>query len=203
MLDSRLRAAVTRPTEKSLVFYPVSVTSGRKSDAATARPPPLAGRPGNRAPRRGFLRAAGAAVLGALAEASAQPGATGDMALIAAAERGDTAAIRKLLAEGAGVNARDGQGRTALLAATQRNRIEAARVLIEAGADVNAKDGLQDSPFLYAGAEGRLEILKLTLAHGADLKSTNRYGGTALIPAGHHGHVETVRELLRTAIAVE
>jgi len=165
--------------------------------------PPHPKRPERRSARRGFLRAAGAAALVAMSDADADSGALRDAALVAAAERGDTVAVRKLLAGGANVNAHDGQGRTALLAATRRNRIEAARALIEAGADVNAKDRIQDSPFLYAGAEGRLEILKLTLAHGADLKSTNRYGGTALIPACHHGHVETVRELLRTAIAID
>ena len=82
-----------------------------------------------------------------------------DAALIAAAERGDTAAAQRLLREGASVTARDGRGRTALLAATHANRVEAARVLIAAGADVNAKDAIDDSPFLYAGAEGRNDIL--------------------------------------------
>lgn len=124
-------------------------------------------------------------------------------ALVAAAEAGDVAALRRLIDAGTPVNARDARKRTALLAATHANRIDAARLLIERGADVNAKDGIDDSPFLYAGAEGRLEVLRLTLAAGADLKSTNRYGGTALIPAAHHGHVETVRELLKTAIDVD
>jgi ankyrin repeat protein len=121
-------------------------------------------------------------------------------ALIAAAEKGDAAAVQRLLREGANVGARDARGRTALLAATHGNRVEAARLLIAAGADVNAKDSIEDSAFLYAGAEGRNDILKMTLAAGADLRSTNRYGGTALIPAAHHGHVETVRILLATAI---
>jgi len=129
-----------------------------------------------------------------------QPARAQDLALTAAAERGDSAAVQKLLREGASIDARDARGRTALLAATQADRIEAARLLIAAGADVNAKDAIADSPFLYAGAEGRNEILKMTLAAGADLKSTNRYGGTALIPAAHHGHVETVKILLATAI---
>lgn len=124
-------------------------------------------------------------------------------ALIAAAEAGDTAALRRLLDAGTPVDGVDGRRRTALLAATQANRIEAARLLIERGANVNAKDELQDSPFLYAGAEGRLEILRLTLAAGADLKSTNRYGGTALIPAADRGHVDTVRELLKTRIDID
>ena len=124
-------------------------------------------------------------------------------ALVAAAEAGDMAALRRLLDAGVPVDARDARRRTALLAATHANRIDAARLLIERGADVNAKDDMQDSPFLYAGAQGRLEILRMTLAAGADLKSTNRYGGTALIPAAHHGHVETVRELLKTKIDVD
>jgi uncharacterized protein len=124
-------------------------------------------------------------------------------ALVAAAEAGDLATLRRLLAGGAPVDARDARRRTPLLAATQAKHIAAARLLIERGADVNAKDDLQDSPFLYAAAEGRLEILRLTLAAGADLKSTNRYGGTALIPAAHHGHVDTVRELLTTRIDVD
>jgi uncharacterized protein len=132
--------------------------------------------------------------------AMAQDQAERDHALIQAAERGEIVVLRRLVGEGARVNARDGRGRTALLAATQRNQIEVARFLIQEGADVNARDFIQDSPFLYAGAEGRTEILKLMLAADADLKSTNRYGGTALIPAAHHGHVEAVKLLLATAI---
>jgi hypothetical protein len=126
-----------------------------------------------------------------------------EAALIKAAEAGDAADVRRLLARGASVKARDAAGRTALLAATYGNRPEVAKLLIEAGADVNAQDDIRNSPFLLAGARGHLEILKLTLAAGADLKSTNRYGGTALIPACHYGHVETVRELLRTKIDVD
>ncbi len=123
--------------------------------------------------------------------------------LLAAAARGDAAAVKRLLATGAPIDARDGQGRTALLLATHGNHVETARVLIAAGADVNAKDAIQDSPFLYAGAEGRTEILKMTLPAGADLASTNRYGGTALIPACHHGHVEAVKILLNTRIDLD
>lgn len=123
--------------------------------------------------------------------------------LVEAAERGDRAAVQRLLDAGTPVDQRDSRGRTALLAATHADRVDVARLLITRGADVNAQDAMQDSPFLYAGARGRLAILKLTLAAGADLASTNRYGGTALIPAAHYGHVETVRELLKTKIAID
>jgi ankyrin repeat protein len=123
--------------------------------------------------------------------------------LHAAAERNDVAAIKRLLAEGVEIDARNGRGATALLVATHDNRVDAAKVLIEAGADVNAKDLINDSPYLYAGARGHLEILKMTLRHGADLRSTNRYGGTALIPASERGHVETVRTLIAAGVDVD
>jgi ankyrin repeat protein len=116
--------------------------------------------------------------------------------LVSAAERGDTAAIVRLLAEGAAIDARDARGRTALLAATHANRVEAAAALIDAGADINIRDDLKDNPFLYAGAEGLLDTLRLLIAAGADTRLTNRYGGTALIPAAERGHVAVVEELL-------
>src|SRR4051794_8938121 len=122
-----------------------------------------------------------------------------DQALIAAAGKGDLAAVERLIRERANIEARDRRGRTGLLAATHANHVAVARALIAAGADVNAKDDMQDSVFLYAGAEGRIEILNMTLPT-ADVKSTNRYRGTALIPAAHHGHIEAVRILLGTAI---
>lgn len=134
---------------------------------------------------------------------SAKGEAMGSATLHEAAAANDAALIRKLLSEGAGIEARDGNGATALLVATHANALDAARALIEAGADVNAKDAISDSPYLYAGARGHLEILKLTLTHGADLKSTNRYGGTALIPACERGHVETVRTLIAAGVDVD
>lgn len=116
--------------------------------------------------------------------------------LITAAERGDTAAIQRLLADGAAINAQDARGRTAVMAATHAKQVAAVDALIRAGADVNIRDQRKDNPFLYAGAEGLLDILRLTIAAGADTKLTNRYGGTALIPAAERGHVAVVEELL-------
>jgi uncharacterized protein len=125
-----------------------------------------------------------------------------DKPLHNAAAHNDVTRLQQLLKQGAGLDSRDGQGRTALLVATHGNQIAAAKALIEAGADVNAKDNIDDSPYLYAGARGLNEILQLTLTHGADLKSTNRYGGTALIPAAERGHVDTVQMLIDAGVDV-
>ena len=138
--------------------------------------------------------------------ASAQgpaPATENDLAVIAAAAKGDLDGVARAMRAGGGIRARDAQGRTALLAATYGNHVPVALLLMAAGSDVNAKDNQENSAFLLAGAEGYLDILKLTLRSGADVKSTNRYGGTALIPAAHHGHVEAVKELLKTAVPVD
>ncbi len=123
--------------------------------------------------------------------------------LHSAAAADDAAAIRRLLAQGAGVDSRDLDGRTPLLVATRRNATTAADVLMRAGADVNARDHFQDSPYMHAAGEGFTDILLMTLNHGADLTATNRVGSTALFPAAEHGRVETVRMLLAAGIAVD
>ncbi len=113
-----------------------------------------------------------------------------------AATAGDLAAIRRLIADGADLDARDGAGRTPVMAATVAHQAEAVQVLLEAGADVDLRDDRLDNPFLYAGAEGLLDILRLANEAGADPALTNRYGGVAVIPASERGHVEVVRYLL-------
>ncbi|MBK9605910.1 MAG: ankyrin repeat domain-containing protein [Betaproteobacteria bacterium] len=139
----------------------------------------------------------------ALAQGPAPAANENDLAVIAAAAKGELDGVARAMRAGGGVKARDAQGRTALLAATYGNHVPVALLLMAAGSDVNAKDNQENSAFLLAGAEGYLDILKLTLRSGADVKSTNRYGGTALIPAAHHGHVEAVKELLKTAVPVD
>ena len=117
--------------------------------------------------------------------------------LIQAANAGDVARIRELIAAGADPDVRGEGGSTPLLAATKADRPEAFQALLDAGADVDLRDDRLDNPFLYAGAEGLLDILKLANEAGADPALTNRYGGIALIPASERGHVEVVRYLLQ------
>lgn len=148
-----------------------------------------------------LLRRAIVACLMFPAIATAEPNL--ETELHTAVQANDVALLKKLIASGFEIDARDSNQRTALLVATHANAIAAAQALIEAGAGVNAKDDMQDTPYLYAAAEGRLEILRMTLKAGANLKDTNRYGGTGLIPAAHHGHPEIVRELLKTDIAID
>ena len=125
-----------------------------------------------------------------------------DLALIAAAGRGDLPAVEKLLGAGANVLAKDANGRTALNSAAYGNHVEIFRRLLAAGANINAPDHVPSSPLMTASVNGYVDIVQLALAAGADVKSLNQYGGNALIPACHYGHVEVVRELLKTKIDV-
>ncbi|PGL67097.1 ankyrin repeat domain-containing protein [Bacillus sp. AFS055030] len=116
--------------------------------------------------------------------------------LFQAVKRGETDFVKKLIENGANINAQNSNGQTPTMIATYHNDFKTAKVLIEAGADVNIRDHMKNNPFLYAGAEGLIDILKLTIKAGADPTITNRYGGTALIPASEHGYVDVVKELL-------
>lgn len=123
--------------------------------------------------------------------------------LLVAAREGDLAQVRRALASGADLEARNDRGQTPLVVATKAEQVEVALLLLEEGADPDAKDDLQDSAFLYAGAEGYDEILRATLRHGANVKSTNRFGGTALIPASEHGYTDTVRILINAGVPLD
>lgn len=124
------------------------------------------------------------------------------VALLRAAENGDSLEARRLLEAGARVEVRDNRRRTPLMIAVQRGDAAMARVLVDAGADINAQDNIKDSPFLLAGARGDVAILKILIPKGPDYTRVNRYGGSALIPAAERGHVEAVRLLVETGSPV-
>ncbi len=126
------------------------------------------------------------------------------LAMLEAAEKGDVAAINRLLIAGAKVEVRDETQRSALLIAVEHGRLEAFKVLLAEGADINAQAHNHDTPWLLAGARGHTEMLELMIPREPDLSIRNRFGGNALIPACERGHVETVRLLLsQTRIPVD
>ena len=118
--------------------------------------------------------------------------------LHAAAQRGDTAEIERLVTVSrATVDARDAHGRTPLHVATFARRREAVRALMAAGADSGAlEDERYDAVTIAAVADDE-ETLRVLLAHGASPRLvTSRYDGTALIAAAHLGHDGVVRQLI-------
>jgi ankyrin repeat protein len=121
--------------------------------------------------------------------------------LLFAAERGDAAAVKKLLAAGAHVNARDERPRrkgwTPLMLAAAGGHVEAVRVLLGAGADLSLKDDNEKDNaggFSFIINEGGVEM---ALEAGFQLHRT------ALAWAAHHGHADVVALLLARGAEIE
>ena len=187
-----------RPKEGSAHESAISATAPSTSLPATPFPPSTATPLPGAAPATATL--AGAPT----PSASAQR----DQDLIAAAARGDLAAVRSLLDGGASITARDASARTALIAAAYGGHLEVAEALIARGADVNAKDNPVQSAYLIATSEigdspNTLAFLRLMLRSGADVGSLDSYNGTGLIRAADRGFVTIVQELLRTRINID
>ncbi len=140
-------------------------------------------------------------VLAALPTSAQTPPSAADIAaydgLHAAAWTGDVAAIERLVAAGAAVDTRDGQGRTALHIAAHARQREAMRTLVRLGADPRALEAQRYDTVTIAAVADDTETMRVALAIGADPRAiTSPYDGTALIAAAHLGHDEIVRMLI-------
>lgn len=117
--------------------------------------------------------------------------------LHAAAHRGELAQVRKLLASGAPVDARDPYGRTALHVATFARQREVIKALAQAGANLGLLENDRYDAVTIAAVADDEATLRLLLELGASAKlTTSRYDGTALIAAAHLGHDGVVRQLI-------
>jgi len=90
--------------------------------------------------------------------------------LLAATRKGDLAAVKKLLNEGADVNTRTRYQSTPLFFACDRGHLEVARLLIERGADVNVKDNFYNASALtWAMSKKHEPLVALLVEKGADV----------------------------------
>jgi len=123
-------------------------------------------------------------------------------ALLAAAARGDVAAIVK--AKGANLEVRDRNGRTPLIVAAFMKQHDAMRALAAAGANVNVLDNDRYDMVTIAAVANDVATLETALAIGNRAGNvTSRYDGTALIAAAHLGNVDVVRVLIRAGAPLD
>lgn len=117
--------------------------------------------------------------------------------LFRAAHRGDVAEVRRLIAAGADVGARDRRGRTPAHVAAFASQDDALRALAEAGADMNALEYQAYDVVTIAAVADDPKLMSLAIRLGNDPGlTTSPYDGTALIAAAHLGHVEVVQRLI-------
>ena len=123
--------------------------------------------------------------------------APSDEALYEATEKGDTAAIEKLLDAGARVNAElDGDG-TPLIGAAREGHLEAVQLLLDRGADPNLAVSGDGNPLIMAAREGHADVVKLLLDRGAAIDQIVPGDENALIQSSHEGHLEIVKLLVK------
>ena len=107
---------------------------------------------------------------------------------LAAARKGDVAAVKGFLDKGVDVNSKTRYGATALSYACDKGHVEVVRLLIERGADVNVKDTFYgEVPLGWALSHGHMEVIRLLLDKGA--AGTDR----VLMSGVQEGKVELVK----------
>ncbi|MCY4574699.1 MAG: ankyrin repeat domain-containing protein [Gemmatimonadetes bacterium] len=116
-----------------------------------------------------------------------------------AAMRGDAAAVRALIAEGADVNVPQGDGMTALHWAAQNRDAALVRDLLDAGATVGAGTRIgRYAPLHVAARAGAGEVVEVLLGAGADPERAITVGGGArpLHFAAESGSVRAIAALV-------
>jgi ankyrin repeat protein len=122
--------------------------------------------------------------------------AAGDPALVDAARRGDTTAVRALIAKRANVNEAARDGSTALLWAVYNSDLDTARALITAGANVNTPNKYGVTPLIQAGRTGDAPLIDALLKAGASVGVAHPDGETAVMAAARTGRVDAVKLLI-------
>ena len=119
-----------------------------------------------------------------------------DRQLLDAAENGDVDEIKSLLAQGASLECRDGNGYTPLLLASGEGHLDACRMLIDAGSSIEATTLQGASAVDVAASGGSVDVLGLLYELGASINSRDRQGDTPLMSAVGSHQEETARWLL-------
>lgn len=120
-----------------------------------------------------------------------------------AAMRGDAATVRRLLRQGADVNAAQGDGMTALHWAATRGDAPLARLLLGARASTAATTRIGAlTPLHLAAQAGNAEVVRALLTAGADARARTDVGVGSLHLAAMAGSVETINALLKAGCDV-
>lgn len=120
--------------------------------------------------------------------------AEGEQGLLSAARKGDMGQVRRAIAAGVNVNARDEKGRTPLHLAT--SHIDVLQLLIANGADPNASANNGSSPLHMAATYGASEAARALLRAGADRFHSNDSGEYPFVIALKQGNPQMLQALL-------
>lgn len=104
------------------------------------------------------------------------------------------AVAKLLLAGGADVNAKTGNGQTPLHAAANAGTAAMVELLLANGAAVNLQDNTGRAPLHVAADRGQKDIVELILAHGAEVNVRDNQRRTPLHFAGYRDLADFLRQ---------
>jgi ankyrin repeat protein len=122
----------------------------------------------------------------------------------AAAHKGDTAEIRRLIKTGINLQHIDGRGRTALHIAAFASHDDAVMLLAEAGLDPNRLENDKYDIITIASVANDADMVRTAVKAGGSARNiTSIYDGTALIAAAHLGNWESVAVLIEAGAPLD
>jgi|GEM_PF-5745569 len=118
--------------------------------------------------------------------------------LLEAAKKGDVVEIKRLLDEGAEIDAMDELGRTPLILATSFEHYEAMKALLARFANANARSDNGDTALMLAAQYGFVEAISLLVQYGeADMNLLDANWDTAEAIAISLGQIDVIDEIAR------
>jgi ankyrin repeat protein len=113
-----------------------------------------------------------------------------------AAAKGDSSAVKTLIAQKVDVNQPQADGATALQWAAYRNDLALADALIAAGAKVDSRSREGATALYLAGVNGSAPMMDKLLKAGADPNERGPQGETPLMLAARNGNIEGLKVLI-------
>jgi rhodanese-related sulfurtransferase len=100
--------------------------------------------------------------------------------LMKASHMGAAAVVRQLIAAGARLDMRNGDGGNALWLACVGNHVDIIDILVDAGVDIDNRNDNGATCLMYAASSGKPDVIARLLARGADTKYETLDGFSAL-----------------------
>jgi ankyrin repeat protein len=104
--------------------------------------------------------------------------------------------IRRLIARGADIQARDDWGNTPLHEAARRGNLKLVQFLIHTGAKSTEQNAFGETPLHVAAKNGKADVIEVLLDRGSWIHDTNFWGQTPLHYAVAQNRIEVVKILL-------
>ena len=110
---------------------------------------------------------------------------------------------RRLIEQGADIEANDQSDDRPLHLAAWNNSLDVARLLIDRGADIETKNSFDNTPLHLAASNNSLDVARLLIDSGADIEAQNKGEGTPLHLAALNNSLDVATLLIDLGADIE